>query len=288
MTRHSFAAILLLAILSVQSSLAGPWPRKQGSTFLQLGLSTIGYNKAYRDDSKKYSIGSDVRDNVVQLFMDYGVTDRLSVSAMIPMKFLSASGSTSGAASFSNSGISDVDLSMRYNWFRDDGLVISNEVLLGFPSGKSNDASGLLLGDGEFNVLLKILAGRSFHPAPLYLSADIGYNIRSEGSSDLAAYRGHSDDVLYNLEAGYGFLESRLYLIFLLSGKESTSKIPSQPGSAGRFGLQTNNQEYTAWIGKVLYKFDPMFGCAVSYATATHGRNIAGGAVLAGSIFVEF
>ena len=288
MVRKWFAAILLLAIFSVQSTLAGPWPRKQGSTFLQLGFSTIGYNKVYGDDSRKYSIGSDVRDNVVQLFLDYGVTDRLTASAMIPMKFLSVSGNTSGAASFSKSGISDVDLSMRYNWFRGNGFAISNEILLGFPSGKSSDASGLLLGDGEFNVLLKLLAGRSFHPLPLYVSADIGYNIRSEGNSDIVANRGHSDDVLYNLEAGYGFLESRLFLILLLSGKESTSSVPSQSSSAGVFGLQTNNQEYTAWIGKVLYKFDPMFGCAVSYATATHGRNIAGGAVLAGSIFVEF
>ncbi len=288
MTRHSFAAILLLAILSVQSTLAGPWPRKQGSTFLQLGFSTIGYNKVYGDDSRKYPIGSDVRDNVVQLFLDYGVTDRLAVSAMIPMKFLSASQNTSGAADFSNSGISDIDLSMRYNWFGGNGFVVSNEVLLGFPSGKSNDANGLLLGDGEFNVLLKILAGRSFHPTPLYISGDIGYNIRSEGNSDAAVYRGHSDDVLYNLEVGYGFLESRLYLIFLLSGRESTSSIPSQPSSAGMLGLYTNNQEYTAWIGKLLYKFTPMFGCAVSYATATHGRNIAGGAVLAGSFFIEF
>ena len=287
MFRNSISVVLLFLILSVHSALAGPWPRKEGKTFLQLGFSTIGYNKVYGDDSRKYPIGSDVRDNVLQLFVDYGLTERLSVTAMIPMKFLSTTGK-SGAASFSTSGISDIDFSMRYNWFRSSGYVISNEVLLGLPSGKSNDPNGLLLGDGEFNVLLKILAGRSFYPIPLYVSADIGYNIRSEGNSDNVLYRGHSDDVLYNIEAGYGFMESRLYLILLISGKESTSRVPSVPNPAGGFGLYTNNQEYTAWIGKVLYKFDPMYGCAVSYATATHGRNIAGGVVLAASFFVEF
>jgi hypothetical protein len=174
------------------------------------------------------------------------------------------------------SGIGDVDLLMRYNWFVLDGYAFSSELLFGLPTGSDSDPNGLWLGDGEFNAAFRLSAGKSFHPQSYFITADIAYNVRAQD---------FSDELLYNLELGYGFFENRLLLILLLSGKESTSTVPSRNVTAAALGFSTNNQEYTAIIPKLLYKFDGGLGISASFGTASHGRNIGGGFVFAGGVF---
>ena len=277
------SSILSLAVIGSASSDGGAWPRKQGAGFVQLGFSTIGYNKVYDDDGFKYPIYADVRDNVIQAFVEYGVTDNVTVGAAIPYKFISVKPSSAALAPFSsdrdNSGIGDVDITMRYGWFNFDGCVLSTALWFGMPSGDSKNTDGLLLGDGEFNVGLSLAFGKSFYPDPLYVSGDLTFDRREKG---------FSDEFLYDLEIGYGLLDGRLYIVLLLSGKESTSSVPSRTFAASALGLSTNNQEYTAIIPKLVYKFSDHWGASISYGTATHGRNIAGGAVVAGGIYFEF
>jgi hypothetical protein len=270
--------MLVIPLLSC-SVFAGPWPRKQGKGFVQLGFSTIGYDQVYRDDATKSRLAADVRDNVVQAFADFGVTDNITVTAMIPFKFISATPQASNQSKVTNSGIGDIDVAVRRNWINKNGYAFSTEVQLGLPTGDQVDANGLVLGDGESNVAVRILGGRSFYPSPLYVTVDVAYNFRAKG---------FSDDVFYNAEIGYGFVENRLLVMVLLSGRESTSTKPTPMNAATELGLLTFNQEYTAIIPKVLYKFDEGWGISASYATAVHGRNVAGGAVLAGGVFLEF
>jgi len=274
---------LIATVSMTQSAFSGPWPRKQGTGFVQVGFSTIGYNKIYDDNSTKNPIYADVRDNVVQVYADYGLTDMATITASVPFKFLTATPSQLAlspiATKVTNSGIGDVDLLLRYNWFVVDGHAFSSEVLLSIPVGDDTDPNGLWIGDGEFNTAFRLSVGKSFYPEPYFITADAAYNIRGKD---------FSDEVLYNIEFGYGFLENRLHLILLLSGKESASTVPSRNVTAGALGFSTNNQEYTAIIPKILYKWNERFGISASFATATHGRNIAGGFVFAGGVFYGF
>ncbi len=282
---YSRLLVVLLAahLFFGETCLAGSWPRKPGSAFMQLGFSTIGYNKIYDDRAEKTPVFADVRDNVVQAFGEIGVTDRLTLTALIPFKFLSVSPMQSAFAPVTskrtNSGLGDIDMTARYSLFLDNGYAASFGLRFGLPSGDSKNADGLILGDGEFNVAPVLLFGKSFYPLPAYIAADVAYNVRGSG---------FSNELLYNVELGYGFFKSRLYFILLLSGKESTSSIPSTPVAASAYGLSTNNQEYTAIVPKLLYKTSEHFGISISFATATHGRNIAGGFVFAGGVFYEF
>jgi len=279
---HASVLIVLLACCAQ----AGPWPRKLGSGFVQLGFSTIGYDKIYNDASVKQLLSADVRDNVLQVFADYGVTADLTASVMVPFKFVSVVPISSSLPRTDNSGFGDIGLALRKAWLNQDGFVLSSEVEVGLPVGTFTDANGLYLGDGDFNVALRLLAGKSFYPSPFYISSDVAYEFRSLGLSD---------DLLYNVELGYGFAERRLYLIVLFSGRESTSMRPSlgpKPSLsdtlAAGLGLHSGNREYTAIIPKILYKFDPHWGIVGSWATAVHGRNVAGGFVFAGGVFYEF
>lgn len=275
------AALCLAAV--VPSVFAGPWTRKQGTGFVQLGFSTIGYKKVYDDRSVKQPLPVDVRDNVLQLLGEYGFTDYLTVSATVPFKFLSADGTV---ASRSNSGVGDIDLGLKYNWLNVNGFVLTAEALFGLPVGSTTNMDGLRLGDGEFNVTARVLAGKSFYPTPLYISADLGFNLRTNN---------FSHDVPFSFEAGYGFLDHRLYVILLFSGRESLSNKPtlgtnpsaSERNAAG-FGLYGNNLEFLAIVPKVFYRIHERWAISVSYATAVHGRNVAGGVVLAGGVAYEF
>jgi hypothetical protein len=276
----------LVLVCTAQHMFASPWPRKQGGGFVQIGFSTIGYNKVYDDRSQKQPIPADVRDNVLQVFADYGLTDEVTVTAMLPFKFLSAEPKPATSPQRTNSGIGDIDLALRYSFLNRDGNALAGQLVFGIPVGDHKDPNGLYLGDGEFNVVARILFGRSFHPTPMYLAADVGFQYRTQE---------FSHDVLVNLEAGYAFADNRLYLILLISGRESLSNKPTLgPSAAARdavasgLGLLTNNQEYWAINPKLLYKFSNNLGIVASWATAVHGRNVAGGFVFAGGVFYEF
>ncbi|MEO8169104.1 MAG: hypothetical protein ABI623_12705, partial [bacterium] len=84
-------ALITVMFCFADSVVAGPWPRKQGSGFIQLGFSTIGYNKIYDDRSEKAPVLADVHDNVLQLFGEVGLTDLLTFTAAIPFKSISVS-----------------------------------------------------------------------------------------------------------------------------------------------------------------------------------------------------
>jgi len=282
MTRISsiLAGSLLIAFV-VHSAYGGPWPRKQGTGFVQLGASRIAYDKVYGDDGIKQLLGFEVTDNVVQVFAEYGVNDDITVTAMVPFKVVSVSAGApeSVLPGGQKSGIGDIDLAIRRTWLSSDGYVLSTEMMIGLATGDHVHPYGLILGDGETNIAVRLSGGRSFYPSPLYVSGDAAYNFRSDG---------FSDDVLYNLEIGYDVISNRLLLILLVSGRESTSMNPTPPTTASALGLLSFNQEYTAIIPKVLYKFSNEWGVSASFGTAVHGRNVAGGFVFAGGLFYEF
>lgn len=277
---------VVIVVLVVQNAFAGPWPRKQGSGFVQIGFSTIGYDKVYNDRADKESISLDVRDNVLQLYADYGLTGDLTATVLVPVKFLSAEANFPAGPAFDNSGIGDIDLALRYSFLNRGGHALAGQVVFGLPAGDHKNDNGLYLGDGEFNVIGRFLYGRSFYPTPLYFTVDAGFQYRTQE---------FSHDMLFNLEAGYALADNRLYIILLISGRESFSNKPTLTQSsplrdvaASSLGLLTNNQEYWAITPKILYKFDRQWGIVASWATAVHGRNVAGGFVFAGGVFVEF
>jgi hypothetical protein len=253
---------------------------------VQLGFSIIAYDKVYDDNSQKQPLNTNVRDNVVQLFGDLGLSDKLTLTTMIPFKLLTARPKSGIQPESESGGIGDIELALRHSWLNKGGNAFSTAIEVGIPSGQHNDPQGLYLGDGEVNVTARLLYGHSWYPLPLYCSADAAIDFRT---NDFA------NDFFYNLEAGYGFMENRLYVILRVSGRESTSSKPtirstssaSDIAAAG-LGLLTNNQEYAAIIPKVLYRFHKHWGAIGSWGTAIHGRNVAGGFVFAGGIFYEF
>ncbi len=272
--------------LFFSSASAGPWARKQGTGIVQIGFSTIGYNKIHSDDSERRPLMADVRDNVVQLYGEYGLPEDLTLIAMVPVKLLSATPQLQGASKVSKSGLGDIDVTLRRTWMNKDGLALATEFLFGLPVGSRSDENGLFLGDGEFNVTPRFVAGKSFYPIPLYMTAEFGFNFRTKN---------FSHDVPYGFEVGYGFLDNRLYAILQISGRESISNNPTLPAgatapevAANAAGLYGNNVEYLAIIPKVYFKATEKVGISISYATAAHGRNVAGGAVIAGGVLLEF
>ena len=285
MTRSFLVAGMLVAFPLCTSLLAaGPWTHSRGTGFVHLGYSRIAYDRIYDDVGEKQPAFADIRDNVIQLYGEYGVTDNLTIAAMVPFKFLSVTPTTDPAGTTRqkahNSGPGDCDLTFRYRWLASAGYVASAEVIAGLPTGTIDRQDGLILGDGEYNIALGMLVGKSLHPTPSYLSASAYYNVRGTA---------FSDELSYTIEFGYGLFGSRLYAILQLYGKESTSTVPTRTGEAAAgLGLSSNNQEFTAIIPKLFFKASERTGISVSFATATHGRNVAGGFVLAGGLLYEF
>lgn len=256
---------------------AGPWARKPGSAYVQLGGTTLGYDRIYNDASEKAPAGGKVRDNVAQLFADVGVLPGFTVTAMAPLVSISFEPGAGG--DLSNSGFGDLELGARYTFLERDGYAVAAALDLRLPTGDSDDPNGLLTGDGEVTAVPGILAGRSFHPLPLYVTAGFGYGLRGGR---------YSDDLRYSLEAGYGLWESTVTVILLFSGQTPLDQKPTVPSKAGDLGLDSNNRAFAAIIPKIFLRPGGPWAVSLSYATAFGGRNVGAGAVLGAGVAYVF
>jgi hypothetical protein len=283
---YLLSLVLLLAFFG-DTVHASPWPRKKGHGYVQIGFSRIGYNQIYNNNGEKQPT-AEVGDNVLQLYAQHGMSERFTMTVMVPYKVITAGSFDrlpNGSAGITvpgdqtNSGIGDISLTARYNAIRTETYVLSGEVLFGLPTGDTTNMYGLILGDGDFNVGVGLGFGASFSALPLYFSVEAGYNFRGLG---------YSDEVRADLEVGYGLFDRRLNLIVLVSQQWSTFTEPTRFTSAYVLGLANGNREFLAITPKLLYKLDGGFGVVLSYGTAVSGRNVASGAVLAAGLFYEY
>ncbi len=86
MTRTIFL-LLISALLIESASAGGPWPRKRDSGYLQLGFTYLGYSKFFDHEGGITELPRSVTEFTSQVYLDYGLTDRLSFTAALPFRY---------------------------------------------------------------------------------------------------------------------------------------------------------------------------------------------------------
>jgi hypothetical protein len=280
--RTLLLSMVCMLLVAAELFAGGPWTRQQGHGFVQLGFSALRAKNIYELDGSKKPINT-LGDYTLQLYGEYGITDKLTASLIIPFKretldrLIALPGNVELFPGDSKNGIADIDVELKYGIVQSD-VVVSAALWAGLPVGDNNQPNGLLTGDGELNVGVKLLAGKSFYPAPFYVTADIGYNRRSNN---------FSDEVLFNAEVGYAPIE-QLYLLLTFAGKKSTKNGTAANASNGSTGLYTNDQEYLALIPKIYFKFNEHYGVSAGISTAFSGKNVAATLVYNIGVAYEF
>ncbi len=150
------------------------------------------------------------------LMASYGITDKLAINLNLPyLEKKMTKYAMGGTSSDKNSGIGDLNLSMRYNFFKD---IFYNHFITVYggttlPLGDFDlewlDMSGMQLGSGAFSFSTGLLY--SYRYNNLWLHSMVGYTHRLENNDDyqfgyenkygVALHHTPNYNLMYGLEA---------------------------------------------------------------------------------------
>lgn len=214
-----FTLVLLLTVSLQTATAGGPWPRKKNTGYAQLGFTYVGYNSFFNDKGKVTPLRRYVTDFTTQAYIEYGITDRLTMMTNLPFKYVSSGDAVlnSDSTYFKDTlqsgnllGLSNVTFGLKYN-------IINKKVL--FSVGLNTEANvakydsltTLRTGPSAWVFHPYLSVGSSFAQGKLYTMLDAGFRFRTNNYS-------HEAD--FNFELGYSW-NYKTYFILSVAGRFS-------------------------------------------------------------------
>ncbi len=246
----------------------GGWPQAKGSGYYKLNQNWIIADSFYGPEGDIVSVRT-TSLYTTSLYGEYGITKRLTGILYLPFFVRN----TLNEEQYSPSGtiipgealnsIGDTDISFKYGLIVDKPVVLSATLLLGLPLGATSGGEGGILqtGDGEFNQMLRMDVSASLYPTPVYTSAYVGFNNRTEN---------FSDEFRVGAEVGVTFFK-KLTAIAKLDVVQSLYNGSEEVADNGIF---SNNTEYVSPTLEVGYAVREKWGIALSGGFAFSAKNI--------------
>ncbi|NJL14709.1 MAG: hypothetical protein HC913_18025 [Microscillaceae bacterium] len=234
--------LLFWAILLVPISIrAQVWNRTKGSGYVQLGYSQIKANGLFLEGSTEtLDLHREVNDQTLQIYAEYGLTDKWTLSAVLPYKIVSTSEETFPSLFQETlpkgelSGLGQIQLAAVYQLMQKNGFVVSAKGRL-----EANTPAEMKridrTGTDSWGLGGWIQSG--YGGKYLFASAQAGVNLRSND---------YSHQFVGQLEGGAHF-KQRLFFITTLEILQSFENGTFQDGNALQTGLYVREQEYIAF-----------------------------------------
>ena len=271
MTR-SITLILMFVVMCQAAFAGGPWPKKKNSGYAQLGFTYVGYNSFFNHEGKIVPLRRNVIDFTSQLYLDYGITDKLTLTANLPFKYVTSSEniSNSDTTYFRDTvpngnlfGLNNVMLGLKYN-------IIKKRVLfsVGFNSeanvAKYDSLTTLRTGPGAWVFHPYVSVGTTFYKHKFYTFLDAGYRARLNN---------YSDEIDFNFELGFSW-NQKTYFIANVAGRISVQEgsldnnvnALNPNGRDLHTSLYPNNQQYVGYGLKFIQKIKKVHINAAVYS----------------------
>lgn len=159
--------VCLLGIIGLQELYAGgPWIDKKGSIYAQLGFTFLNYSGAFNSDGGTDLLPANVSDRTISGFLNYSVTDRTAISAVLPLKLVEYRDE-----SLSNFG--DISVQFKHSLLKDFPLA----VYYGYTAPTATFGDSVRTGFKEHAIDLGLSAGHSNNDFYVYFSG--GYKYRT-------------------------------------------------------------------------------------------------------------
>ena len=287
MKKNIFLGIILF--LSVQAAYAGGgWPQPRGGGFFKLSEWWVISNQHFTDVGK---LDPNVTTGIfnTSLYAEYGFTDRLTGVLYFPFfsraYFNNTVSGTTGEVITPGEAINtvgDTDVSLKYGILANGPVALSATLTLGLPLGNDSggSAGNLQTGDGEFNQLLQLDAGKGFRIGKVdaYANAYFGFNNRTND---------FSDELRFGIEGGATFWDGRLTAILRLYGVQSLNNgaLPSELSNST--SIFANNTEQLSFSPELAYHMSDKWGVSVSTGRAFSGRLIFANPSYSVGVFVK-
>lgn len=255
------------------SAFAGGWVQKKGHGFFKLSQWWVIADQHFTD---RGLIDPNTTNGIfnTSIYAEYGFSSRLTAIAYVPVfsraYFNNTISGTTGELLVPGeaiNGLGDVDVSLKYGLVTDGPVAVSASLLLGLPLGNASGgtAGNLQTGDGEFNQLLQIDAGKGFKVGKLnaYANAYVGFNNRTNG---------FSDEIRYGIEGGLTFLNEKVTGILRLYGIQSLKNGELTGGNST--SIFANNSQHLTFSPEINYHLNDRWGASFTYGTALAGQII--------------
>ncbi len=294
--RFSVCRILLalgvLGLLGAHEGRAQAWPQARGHAYVKLshGRSTAAEQFGFDGQTKPYADNVDgdaFFDRSFYLYAEYGLTDRLTLVALVPYKVLRV---RDAAFDYETEGLGSVMLGLRTGLKHLAGLTadrhaLAANVMLTLPTGYTRNFTPSV-GPGQVDFQVTIHYGLSLWPVPGYAQAGFGYRYRSPlyaFSTATACQEGrdvncfadtepkYDDELLFSGEVGFSL--DRWALVQVLGQGVWSNKAPDPETSfSARNPLPTRQRYVKAGAGLTLYPIRKLGLGAQVFFTPT-GRN---------------
>ncbi len=280
--------LISLFLLSQVSYAGGGWPQPKGRGYFKLSEWWVISNRHYTDVGR---LDPNVTNGIfnTSLYAEYGFTNRLTGVLYFPFfsraYFNNTVSGTTGEVITPGealNSIGDTDVGLKYGLLTDGPVALSATLTLGLPLGNDSggSAGNLQTGDGEFNQLLQLDAGKSFRIGSIdaYANAYLGFNNRTND---------FSDELRFGIEGGATFFDGRLTAILRLYGVQSLNN-GGLPGElSNSTSIFANNTEHLSYSPELAYNITDKWGVSVSTGRAFSGRLIFANPSYSVGVFVK-
>ncbi len=272
--------MLLLCLLPYASNAQSAWVKEKGKLYSQLSYSSIPeYGGIYSDES--YVPSRLITDNTIQLYAEYGLSDKLTLIGSVPIKAIKT-GETTANSTFpltinekSKTTLGNITLGLKHKIY-DAKFVVSGQLNIALNTSSFDNASGIRSGYDAYTFTPTLNIGRGY--SKYYIQGFTGFDIRTNG---------YSSNFKIGGEAGFTGIKNIVLVGFLDYVKSFENGTITLPASSLETGLYINDQEYAAIGLKGLYNFTPNFGITAGMNGALSANNVPRKMAMSAGVFYK-
>lgn len=260
-----FAAAVFIVAIFAGSCFAGAWTLQKGILYDRLALNYYYADTEFDDDGnrKDFTADGEFKDINLSNYIEFGLTDEITLINSVYYKNIKKEDDFTKTKTY---GIGDIDLGVRYKIAEGSWGIFSTQALLKIPAAYDKD-DDLPLGNGQYDMELRLLYGRSLYPyVPGYCNFEIGYRWRFEDPSD---------EVRYLIEFGMDFTND-VYGRIKLDGIYSMDN--GEHFDTGGNPTTANNFDLGKLDIALGLKISKRFGVELGYTPEIYGQDTASGA----------
>jgi len=283
----SLLIISLCIFANSQVSAQNGWTRKAKEGYVQLTASSFSSSDYYSLSGKLLDQGSGTFNSLaLSMYADFGIVDRLTAVANVPIIVLNNFSSTETV-----SGVGNIRLGLKYRLLKNFPLSFQAEAEIPTNDGiniansKKPDSFGtfnqinLPTSDGEFNFWTTLVASQSTSDGKSYGTLHTSLNLRTEG---------FSNQIQAGVEVGHKLFD-KLFLIGTLTIQETLAKKDIAGFPSFLYGEGTTFTRY-----KIMAMYDIIKGWkgVISYARFSDfliaEKNIYSGPIFSFGLALEY
>lgn len=241
------------------------WVKTKGELYSQLSYNDISnYKRLFNKNGRDLFVSRFISDKTIQLYGEYGFTNKLTIVGAIPIKALKLSKLVSEYGSFptikegSLIALGNIDFGVRYLLLRKK-VNLTTQVQIGFPTSSSSYDSntGLRSGINSFVINPSISIGKG--RGDWFLQGSVGLLLRTNN---------YSNGTKIYAEGGRKFFDHLWAIAFIdIVDSFEDGDLVESPKNI-ETSLNLNNSEYKGYGMKLIVEVNDEFGLTAAFGGA--------------------